>query len=154
MSRLKKLLLIVSALFLGLAALLSWVYYYQIGYSFAPEDPQQAVLAQKHADCIAFYLILSRPAKGQKEPDTDWGKSSKIDMEGHTKKAFMLFPDKDYLKASVEAAIPRIRAELLRAGEGISLAEWVVKKDGACVKVDMETAAFISAVERRRAAAK
>ena len=152
MSGPKKILLALLVLFLGLAGALGWAYYRQTAYSFAPEDPRQAVLAGQHADCVAYYLVLSRPSNGEKEPTTDLGKRAKTDMTKHAKFAFHLSPDKKALDVAIGLAVPRIQNEILTSGGATALERLLVEKDVACFELVLRTGAFIKEVMLRRAA--
>jgi hypothetical protein len=152
MTKTKKILIASLAIFVCLGALLSWWHYRVLSSSFAPEEPQQAVLASRHTDCIAFYVLLSRASNGQ--PASEMGKSSKLDMERHAKAAFNFSPDKEGLKTDVAAALSRAQTALQAASDGNTLKNWYLTNERSCNNLIAESTEFVSRVEQRRKSGK
>lgn len=151
MARLKTIFISALICVLIAAGAVYWVYRYQKTYSFAPDRPEQAAFARKHAECAAFFYVMNRKEIQSAKGDLAKAKGERVGIfKTHAELGLNFSPDKAAFQASLEESIQRF-ADLIVATKDVDrIRDLVNAKEASCYRLIQETAEFAMDVKGKK----
>jgi hypothetical protein len=143
---------ILAAILIGTIAIMLLRGYAET-YSFAPDHPDQALLAQQHAECAAVYMVLKTAACKQASPErleleTDY----KTEFEHHVRMGVNFSPDKPQYRVRIENAVTAFNAAIAAASNKNEIAKLIEDRTMKCVETTVRSANFVEQILKERSA--
>ncbi|WP_132260527.1 hypothetical protein [Paucimonas lemoignei] len=132
------------------AATVYWLYQRSLTYSFAPNRPEQTILAREHAECTAFYILVGGASQKTQKGASGADRDLKHDFEFHAKMSYNYSPDKRKLDKDIDKRIEVLKAQMDAADKQNSLKSFLSQKIDECVTTSIKSNRFIKEELQRR----
>jgi hypothetical protein len=120
-------------------------------YSFSSESPEQERLADEHARCAGYYMVL-HAALNKESPDyPELEANYSGEFEHHTKMGFHFSPDKAKFKSQIETAAAEFQTQVIGAAEKEKVVAIVDSRMNECFATSFRSSDFVQRTLQRRA---
>lgn len=132
------------------AATVYWLYQRSLTYSFAPDSPEQTVLAREHAECTAFYILVGGASQKNQKGASVADRDLKHAFEFHAKMSYNYSPDKGRLDKDIDRHIEVLKAQMDAADKQNNLKSFLSQKIDECEKTSIKSNRFVKDELQRR----